>query len=98
MYYDLGCTSVGKVLCKMDEDIHIISLVTLGTRIIIKPQTGKLCLGKVKGNSELSRIKLHEVMSIIENQEPGLLTINSIVNIKFKSHFKCGIGDICGIL
>ena len=65
----------------MEEDIHISSLVRLGTKTMIKPQTGKLCWGKVKGNSQLCKTKLHQVMSSKENLEPGLLTINSLLKV-----------------
>ena len=81
MYYDLGCIWVGKSYVKMEEDIHISSLLRLGTKAIIKPEAGKVCWGKVKANSQLSKTNLHQVMSIKENQEPGLLNINSVVKV-----------------
>ena len=53
MYYDLGCIRVGKSYVKMEEDIHISSLIRLKHKTVIKPQTGKLCWGRVKGNIQL---------------------------------------------
>ena len=48
----------------MEEDIHISSLIRLKHKAVIKPQTGKLCWGRVKGNTQLLKSKLHQVMSI----------------------------------
>ena len=84
MYYDLGFIWVGNSYVKMEEDIHISSFIRLETKTIIKPQTGKLCWGKLKGNSQLSKTKLCQVLSIQENQLPGLLIINSIVKVNKK--------------
>ena len=42
MYYDLGCIRVGKSYVKMEEDIHISSLIRLKHKAVIKPQTHKL--------------------------------------------------------
>ena len=59
MYYDLSSIQVGKSYVKIEEDIHISSLVRLGTNTIIKSQTRQLFWAKVKGNSQLSKTKLH---------------------------------------
>ena len=71
MYYDLGCIKVGKSHVKMEEDIHISSLIRLKHKAVIKPQTGKLCWGKVKGNTQLLKSKLHQVMSIENSMNLG---------------------------
>ena len=89
MYYDLGCIRVGKSYVKMEEDIHISSLIRLKHKTVIKPQTGKLCWGRVKGNIQLLKSKLHQVMSIENSNEPGLMTTNSLV--KINKHGKCPI-------
>ena len=68
----------------MEEDIHISSLVRLSKETLISPQTGRLCMCKVKGNRKLFISKLHQVLGnedSVPNQEPGLLTINSIAKI-----------------
>ena len=65
----------------MKEDIYISTLVRLGTKTTIKPQTGMLCWGKIKDNSQSSKTKLHQLMSIKENHEPGPLTINYIFKV-----------------
>ena len=87
MYYDLGYIQVGKSYMKMEGNNHISSLVRLGTETIIKPQTGKPCWDRIKSNSQLSKTKLHQVMSIKENQKPELLTINSIVKVNKQDRY-----------
>ena len=84
MYYDLGCLRVGKSYIKMEEDIHISSLIRLKSKTQLKPQSGKLCWGRIKGNPQILKAKLHQVMSIENNNEPGLLTINAIVKLTKK--------------
>ena len=37
MYYDLGCIRVGKSYVKLEEDLHISSIVRLATKTQIKP-------------------------------------------------------------
>ena len=55
MFYDLDCIWVGTFYVKMEEDIHISALVRLGSKTIIKPQTGMLCWNKVQGSCQLSK-------------------------------------------
>ena len=60
MYYDLGCTRIGKSYVKMEEDIHISSFARLTTQRIIRLQTGKFCLCIAKGNKQLLNSKFHQ--------------------------------------
>ena len=83
IYYDLGCIRIGKSYVKMKEDIHISSLATLTAHTIIRLKTGKLCLCIAKGNEQLWNSKFHQVIpteDITISRQPGLLTVNSIVN------------------
>ena len=70
MYYDLGWIRVGKSYIKLEEDLHISSIARLTTETIIKPQSGKVCLCRVKGNEQVLNSKLHQVIA----------TENSILN------------------
>ena len=38
MYYDLGYIRVGKSYIKLEEDLHISSIVELATKTQVKPQ------------------------------------------------------------
>ena len=84
MYYDLGCIRVGKSYIKLEEDLHISSIARLTTETIIKPQSGKVCLCRVKGNDQVLNYKLHHVIAAEKstlNQEPRLIVVNSIVKV-----------------
>ena len=50
MYYYLGHIRVGKSYIKLEEDLHTSSIARLTTETIMKPQSGKVCLCRVKGN------------------------------------------------
>ena len=78
MYYDLGCIRVGKSYIKLEEDLHISSIV----RLVTKTQIAKFCMCKVKGNKQALHNRLHQFIpseNSILNQEPELLAVNSIV-------------------
>ena len=53
MYYGTGCIRVGKSYIKLEENLHISSTARLMTEIIKNPQSGKVCLCKVKGNAQV---------------------------------------------
>ena len=53
MYYDLECIRVGKSYIKLEDDLYISSIARLTTKSIIKPQSGKFCLCRVKGNEQV---------------------------------------------
>ena len=63
MYYDLGCIRVGKSYIKLEEDLHISSIARLTTKTIIKPQSGNVCLCRVKGNEQVLNSELHQVIA-----------------------------------
>ena len=90
MYYDLGCIRVGKLYIKLEEDLHISSIARLTTETIIKSQSGKVCLCRVKGNEQVLNSKLHHIIAAENstlNQEPGLTVINSIVKVTKQGKF-----------
>ena len=90
MYYDLGCIMVGKSHIKLEEDLHISSIARLITETLIKPQSGKDCLCRVKGNDQVLHSKLHHIIAAENttlNQEPGLIIVNSIVKVTKQGRF-----------
>ena len=82
LYFDLGCLRVGKTYVPLEEDIHIASIVRLGSTAVLKPQITNICSGNIKNISELNETKLYEISSI-ENgyigTEPGLMVANTVV-------------------
>ena len=90
MYYDLGCTRVGKSYIKLEEDLHISSIARLTTETTIKQQLGKVCSCRVKGNEQVLNSKLHQVIAAENstlNQEPGLIVVNFIVKVTKQGMF-----------
>ena len=86
MYYDLGCIRVGKSYIKLEEYLQISSMARLTTETIIKPQSGKVCLCRIKGNEQVLNSRLQQVIAQENstlNQEPGLTVVNSIVKVIF---------------
>lgn len=47
IYFDLGCLRIGKTYVKLQEDIHISSLVRINKKLMIKPQTAVVCHTKL---------------------------------------------------
>ena len=90
MYYDLGCIGVGKFHIIPEEVLYFSSISRLTTETIIKLQSGKVWLCRVKGNEEVLNSKLHQVITAENstlNQEPGLIVVNSIVKITKQGKF-----------
>ena len=90
MYYDLGYIRIGKYYTKLEENLHISSIARLTTETIIKPQSGKVCLCRMKGNEQVFNSKLHRVIAAENNtlnQEPGLIVVNSIVKVTKQGKF-----------
>ena len=90
IYYDLGCIRVGKLYIKLEEVLHISSIARLTTETMIKPQSRKVCLCKVKGNEQVLNSKLHEVIAAENstlNQKPGLIIVTTIVMITKQGKF-----------
>ena len=84
MYYNLQCIRVGKYYVKPEEDLHISFIARLTTETIIKPQSGKVCLCRMKGNEHVLNSKLHHVIATENSslhQEPGLIIVDSIVKV-----------------
>ena len=69
---------------------HISSIARLTTETIIKPQIGKVCLCRLKGNEYVLNSKWHQVIAAENrtlNQEPGLIVVNSIVKVTKQGKF-----------
>lgn len=47
IYFDLGCLRIEKIYVKLQEDIHISSLVGINKKLVIKPQTAVVCHAKL---------------------------------------------------
>jgi hypothetical protein len=82
IYFDLGCLRIGdKTYVNLEQDIHVSSIVRTKYSTVIKPQTTKICYGKVKHNPDLESNNNYEISftekSFLAN-EPGLIIVNTI--------------------
>ena len=78
-----------QILYKL-EDLHISPIARLTTKTIIKPQSGRVCLCRVKCNEQVLNSKLHQVI-VVENstlnQETRLIVVNSVVKVTKQGMF-----------
>ncbi len=82
IYFDLGCMRIaGKVYVKMERDIHIASVVRAHQSIVLKPQSAKMCYGKIRDTPELPSNQEYQTMPTDRGfltNEPGISVINSV--------------------
>lgn len=82
IYFDLGCLRIGeKQYVSLEEDIHISSIVRIKNSTILKPQTAKICYGKVRCHPDLKNNVDYEVSfndRSFMSKEPGLTILNSV--------------------
>lgn len=84
LYFDLGFLRVGKTTVPLEEDIHIASLVRLGSTTVLKPQTATVCSGKIKDTSDFPIHQIYSVTAVETNvlsKEPGLMVSNSVAKL-----------------
>ncbi len=88
IYFDLGCLRIGnknKTYVNLEEDIHIASVVRLKNTTVIKPQTAKICYGRVRQNPDLPSEGSYEISESdrgFVSREPGLSIINTVSTLK----------------
>ncbi len=71
----------GKTYVNIEEDIHIASVVRMKSTTVIKPQTAKICYGKVRRNPDLpsgENYQISESEKGFINREPGVNIINTV--------------------
>ena len=82
IYFDLKCLRInGKNYVNLEEDIHIASTVRMKNTCLIKPQTAKICYGKVRENPDLPVGQSYEILQIDKGfliNQPGLQIINTV--------------------
>ena len=80
MYFDLGMLRIGRMYVKFEEDCHIESILRLNRKIIIKPQSAKICHVRLNQGFQLPNSKVIEITPLNEciNDEPGLHIRESI--------------------
>lgn len=82
IYFDLGCLRIGKTYVKLQEDIHISSLVRINKKL--KPQTAVVCHAKLSSGFQRKYGDIIEIQNIDEciNDEPGLFIKDSVDRVR----------------
>ena len=82
LYFDLKLLRInGKTYVNLEQDIHIASTVRLQHTTILKPNTAKICYGKIRQNPDLAVNEFCEITQIEKGfivNEPGLRVINAV--------------------
>ena len=85
IYFDLKSLRInGKTYVNLEEDIHVASTVRMKSTCIIKPNTAKICYGKVRKNPDLPSGQLYDITEIDRGfiaNEPGLKVINCVITL-----------------
>ena len=90
LYFDLGILKFGDTTVPLEEDIHIASLVRLGSKTVLKPQSATVCTGRIKDSGEIPSGELYGVSAIEKGfmgNQPGLMVSNSIAKMSKKQAF-----------
>ena len=82
LYFDLKCLRInGKHYVSLDEDIHVASTVRMKRTCVLKPQSARICYGKVRNNPDLPSEQMYDISEIDRgfiSNEPGLKIINTV--------------------
>ena len=85
MYFDLRLMRIqGKHYCKLEEDIHIARTVRMQHNVVLKPNSGTICYGKVREHPNIKVGSIFDVSQIecgFMQDEPGLQVINSVAKL-----------------
>ena len=84
IYVDLGYLRVRNTYIRLEEDIHISSLLRLTRKTNFKPQTATVCMVKVNKGFKLSEKGLLEISAADSgylSSEPGLEVCKSVSKV-----------------
>ena len=66
LYFDLGMLRIGKTYVKLEQDIHISSILRLDKKVELKPQTVSICYVKLNKGFRIPNSRLLEVSNMDE--------------------------------
>lgn len=85
IYFDLKSLRIkGKTYVNLEEDIHVASTVRMKNTCVIKPNTARVCYGKVRENPDLPTGQSYDVTEINRgfiSKQPGLKVINCVTTM-----------------
>lgn len=73
------------IYLNLEEDLHIAYTVRMKRTYVLKPNTAKICIGKVRNSPDLPSGQDYEVQQVEKGfivNEPGLRVINSVSTLK----------------
>jgi hypothetical protein len=85
LYFDLGMLRVGKTYVKLEEDIHISSILRLAKKTVIRPQSTAICHVKIGAGFNIPPSGVVAIGNMDEEcifDEPGLVVQESIHVLK----------------
>ena len=85
IYFDLGYLRVGKTYVRLEEDIHISSILRLTKKTLLRPQTTTICTVKLNNGFKIPDSGLLEVSEVdfgYLSKEPGLVVCKAITKIR----------------
>ena len=84
IYFDLGSLRIGKTYVRLEEDIHISSILRLTRKILIKLKTVNVCTVMINKGFNIQRcglIKISGLNSGYLREEPGLIIGETIAKV-----------------
>ena len=84
LYFDLGYLRIDKTYVRLEEDIHISSLLRLYQKTILKPQSVTVCSVKLNQGFDVANADLLEILPLdsgLLDEEPGIVVFRSLVKV-----------------
>jgi hypothetical protein len=81
LYFDLGLLRIDKTYVKLEEDIHISTILRLDKKIVIKPRTAMVCHVRFGNRFQLPKSGLVKVSNVDDEcifDDPGLMVQDSV--------------------
>lgn len=81
LYFDLGCMRVGKTYVRLERDLHISSVVRAQNVVVLKPQSARICYGRVRETPELPSGQQYQILATERGfipKEPGISVVNAV--------------------
>ncbi|CAG2227372.1 unnamed protein product [Mytilus edulis] len=111
LYFDLGYLRIGKTYVRIEEDIHISSLLRLCKQTTLAPNSVTICKVKVNQGFRTEDSKLADITYLDDghlSEEPGIVVFSAVAKLsdsrkipimlinQTNKHFKLKRGEIMG--
>ncbi|VDI37074.1 Hypothetical predicted protein [Mytilus galloprovincialis] len=111
LYFDLGYLRIGKTYVRLEEDIHISSLLRLCKQTTLAPNSVTICKVKVNQGFRTENSKLADITPLDDghlSEEPGIVVFSAVAKLsdsrkipimlinQTNKHFKLKRGEVMG--